>query len=112
MKRVEAIIKPFRLDDVKAALVEIGVQGMTVTEAKGLVATDGRKETLRGASFLFDFLPKLEIVVVVPDELVQDVIQKILDAARTGATGDGKLMVSPVLDAVRIRTNERGDMAL
>ena len=112
MKRVEAIIKPFRLDDVKDALAELGVQGMTVTEARGLAQTPGNPMALQKASFLYDFMPKLCVEVIVPDRLVPEVIQRIEQSARTGHAGDGRIIVSPVLEAVRIRTGERGDEAV
>ncbi len=107
MKKVEAIIKPFKLDDVKQALSSIGVQGMTVTEVKGFGRQKGHKEIYRGAEYLVDFLPKIKMEMVVQAELVDQVIEKIVSAARTGTIGDGKIFVSPVEAAIRIRTGDR-----
>ncbi len=112
MKKVEAIIKPFKLDDVKEALGQVGVLGMSVSEVKGFGRQKGHSELYRGAEYIVDFLPKIKIEVVVPDELVEKVVLALSDAARTGKIGDGKIMVVPVEDAVRIRTGERGDAAL
>ncbi len=107
MKKVEAVIKPFKLDDVKEALSSIGVQGMTVTEVKGFGRQKGHKEIYRGAEYLVDFLPKIKMEMVVPAEIVDQVIEKIISAARTGTIGDGKIFVTPVEAIVRIRTGER-----
>jgi nitrogen regulatory protein P-II 1 len=107
MKKVEAIIKPFKLDDVKQALSSIGVQGMTVTEVKGFGRQKGHKEIYRGAEYLVDFLPKIKMEMVVQAELVDQVIEKIVSAARTGTIGDGKIFVSPIEAAIRIRTGDR-----
>jgi nitrogen regulatory protein P-II 1 len=112
MKKVEAIIKPFKLDDVKEALGSVGVQGMTVTEVKGFGRQKGHKEIYRGAEYLVDFLPKIKVEVVVPKEMVDQVIEKIIAAARTGSIGDGKIFVMPVETVVRIRTGERNADAL
>lgn len=112
MKKVEAIIKPFKLDDVKDRLGEIGVQGITVLEVKGFGRQKGHTELYRGAEYVVDFLPKIKIEVVVPDDMVEDVIEAVVEAAHTGRIGDGKVFVVPVEDAVRIRTGERGDRAL
>ncbi len=112
MMKIEAIIKPFKLDEVKDALGEIGVQGMTVTEVKGFGRQKGHTELYRGAEYVVDFLPKLKIEVVVPDELVEKVTLALSDAARTGKIGDGKIFVLPVEEAIRIRTGESGDDAL
>jgi nitrogen regulatory protein P-II 1 len=112
MKKVEAIIKPFKLDDAKEALGEIGVQGMSVSEVKGFGRQKGHSELYRGAEYVVDFLPKLKIEVVVPDELVEKVTLALSDAARTGKIGDGKIFVIPVEEAIRIRTGESGDTAL
>ena len=112
MKKIEAIIKPFKLDEVKEALQEIGVQGMTVIEAKGYGRQKGHSETYRGAEYVVDFLPKLKIEVVTPDDLVPAVVEAITNAARTGKIGDGKIFVSEVLEAVRIRTGETGPSAI
>ncbi len=107
MKKVEAIIKPFKLDDVKDAVSSIGVEGMTVTEVKGFGRQKGHKEVYRGSEYLVDFLPKIKIEAVVPADLVPQVIEKIIAAARTGSIGDGKIFVLPIEAAVRIRTGER-----
>ena len=112
MKKVEAIIKPFKLDEVKDALGEIGVQGMTVTEVKGFGRTGGKREVYRGSAYVVDFVPKVKIEVVVPDELVAPLIEAVEKAAKTGRIGDGKIFVSPVEEAVRIRTGERGEDAI
>ncbi|MFI5300500.1 MAG: P-II family nitrogen regulator [Polyangiales bacterium] len=108
MKKVEAIIKPFKLDEVKDALTEVGVQGMTVTEVKGFGRTGGKKEVYRGSAYVVDFVPKVKVEVVVPDELVHPVIDAIEKAGKTGRIGDGKIFVTPIEEAVRIRTGERG----
>ncbi len=107
MKKIEAIIKPFKLDDVKEALSKIGVQGMTVSEVKGFGRQKGHKEIYRGAEYLVDFLPKIKVEMVVVSELVDQVIEKVVSAARTGTIGDGKIFVTPVDTVVRIRTGER-----
>jgi nitrogen regulatory protein P-II 1 len=112
MKNVVAIIKPFKLDDVKAALTDIGVQGMTVTEVKGFGRTGGKAEVYRGSAYVVDFVPKVKVEVVVHDDLVSQVIDAVERAAKTGRIGDGKIFVSEVGDAVRIRTGESGDTAL
>ncbi|MGA8830720.1 MAG: P-II family nitrogen regulator [Desulfomonilaceae bacterium] len=112
MNKVEAIIKPFKLDDVKEALHSLGVQGMTVTEVKGFGRQKGHKEIYRGAEYLVDFLPKIKVEVVVRTSLVNQVIEKIIAAARTGSIGDGKIFVTPVETVVRIRTGERDEDAL
>jgi len=112
MKKIEVIIKPFKLDDVKESLSSIGVQGMTVTEVKGFGRQKGHKEIYRGAEYLVDFLPKIKIEMVVTDDLVDQVIEKVVVAARTGSIGDGKIFVNPVEQAVRIRTDERDMDAL
>jgi nitrogen regulatory protein P-II 1 len=107
MKKVEAIIKPFKLDDVKEALSSVGVQGITVTEVRGFGRQKGHKEIYRGAEYLVDLLPKIKLEMVVPADLVDQVIEKVLVAARTGSIGDGKIFVYPVETTVRIRTGER-----
>ncbi len=112
MKKIEAIIKPFKLDEVKDALSEVGVQGMTVTEVKGFGRTGGKKEVYRGSAYVVDFVPKVKIEIVVPDELVHDVLDAIEKSAKTGRIGDGKIFVSPIEEAVRIRTGERGKDAI
>ncbi|RUM46374.1 MAG: P-II family nitrogen regulator [Hydrogenothermus sp.] len=112
MKKVEAIIKPFKLEEVKDALTEIGVYGMTVSEVKGFGKQKGHTELYRGAEYVIDFLPKLKIEVVVDDEIVEKVVEVISNAARTGRIGDGKIFIIPVEDAIRIRTGERGTEAI
>ena len=108
MKRVEAIIKPFKLDEVKDALAEVGIQGMTVTEVKGFGRTGGKKEVYRGSAYVVDFVPKVKIEVVVSDENLGSAIQAIRGAAQTGRIGDGKIFVSQIDEAIRIRTGETG----
>jgi len=112
MKKVEAIIKPFKLDDVKDALTEIGVQGMTITEVKGFGRSFGRKEIHRGSAYVVDFLPKVKVEVIVPESLVHQVLEAIEKAAKSDRIGDGKIFVRPVEGAVRIRTGERDDNAI
>jgi len=112
MKLVVAVIKPFKLDDVREALAEVGVQGITVTEVKGFGRQKGHTELYRGAEYVVDFLPKLKIEVVVPDDLAAQVVEAITSAARTGKIGDGKIFVSEVLEAIRIRTGETGPSAI
>jgi nitrogen regulatory protein P-II 1 len=112
MKRIEAIIRPAKLDEVKEALGELGVHGMTVSEVKGFGRTGGRKEVFRGSAYVVDFVPKVKLDIVAPDRLVPAVIDALEKAAKTGKIGDGKLFVSGVLDVVRIRTGERGDDAI
>ncbi len=112
MKKIEAVIKPFKLDEVKEALQDAGVQGMTVLEAKGYGRQKGHSELYRGAEYVIDFLPKIKIEVVVPDDMVPSVIDAIQTAARTGKIGDGKIFVSDVLDVIRIRTGETGAQAV
>ena len=112
MKKIEAVIKPFKLDEVKDALQDIGVQGMTVLEAKGYGRQKGHSELYRGAEYVIDFLPKLKIEVVAPDDMVEAIIEAIQGAARTGKIGDGKIFVSEILDVIRIRTGETGVQAI
>ncbi len=112
MKLITAIIKPFRLDDVRNALAEVGVNGMTVTEVKGFGRQRGHTELYRGAEYVVDFLPKAKIEAAVADDLVERVIEAIADSARTGKVGDGKIFVTPLEQAVRIRTGETDDSAL
>ncbi len=112
MKKIEAIIKPFKLDEVKEALHEIGVQGMTVTEVKGFGRQKGHTELYRGAEYVVDFLPKIKLEIAISDDLVEKVVEAIAGAANTGRIGDGKIFVLPIEQAVRIRTGERGDEAL
>ncbi len=112
MKKIEAVIKPFKLDDVKDALHEVGVSGITVTEVKGFGRQKGHTELYRGAEYVIDFLPKVKVEIVVEDVLVENVIQAITQAARTGRIGDGKIFVVPIDEAVRIRTGDRGPDAI
>ena len=112
MKKIEAIIKPFKLGDVKQALGEIGIKGMTVTEAKGHGRQKGHTEIYRGAEYVVDFVPKVKIEVVVDSAQVDEVVKAILDAANTGQIGDGKIFVTTVEEAIRIRTGERGRDAI
>ena len=112
MKKIEAIIKPFKLDEVKDALHEIGLRGITVTEAKGFGRQKGQTELYRGAEYVVDFLPKVKIEVVCEDSLVERAVEAITDAARTGRIGDGKIFVSTLDEVIRIRTGERGEDAV
>jgi len=112
LKQVTAIIKPFKLDEVREALAEVGVNGLTVTEVKGFGRQKGHTELYRGTEYVVDFLPKIRVEMVIPDSMVDDVIEAIVKAARTGKIGDGKIFVTPVEQAIRIRTSESGDAAL
>ncbi len=112
MKLVTAIVKPFRLDDVRNALAEVGIQGMTVSEVKGFGRQRGHTELYRGAEYVVDFLPKAKIEVAVPDDLADRVVEAIVDAAKTGKVGDGKIFVTALEHVIRIRTGETGDGAL
>jgi nitrogen regulatory protein P-II 1 len=112
MKKVEAIIKPFKLDEVKEALHGIGIQGMTITEVKGFGRQKGHTELYRGAEYVVDFLPKIKLEVAVADDVVDKVIDAIVEAANTGRIGDGKIFVLPIEEAIRIRTGERGTDAV
>ncbi|MEZ7980290.1 MAG: P-II family nitrogen regulator [Myxococcota bacterium] len=112
MKKIEAIIKPFKLDDVKEALGAIGVEGLTVTEVKGFGRQKGHTELYRGAEYVVDFLPKIKLEIVIEDDQAQPVIDAIIGAANTGKIGDGKIFVLPLEEAVRIRTGERGGAAV
>ena len=112
MKKIEATIKPFKLDEVKEALQEIGVQGLSVVEVKGFGRQEGHTELYRGAEYVVDFLPKVKIEVVLADDLVESAIESIQNAARTDKIGDGKIFVTPIEQAIRIRTGETGDDAL
>jgi nitrogen regulatory protein P-II 1 len=112
MKKIEAMIKPFKLDEVKEALQEMGVQGMTVTEAKGYGRQKGHTELYRGAEYVVDFLPKIKIELVVSDDQLQDALEAIQAAARTGRIGDGKIFVSEIIEVIRIRTGESGTAAI
>jgi len=112
MKKIEAIVKPFKLEEVKNALTKMGVQGMTVTEVKGFGRQKGHTESYRGTEYAIDFLPKSKIEIIIPDELVTPVIETIERAAKTGKIGDGKIFLSPVEEIIRIRTGERGKDAI
>ena len=112
MKKIEAVIKPFKLDEVKEALQELGVQGMTVIEAKGYGRQKGHTELYRGAEYVVDFLPKIKIEVVVADDQLESALEAIVGAARTGRIGDGKIFVSEITDVLRIRTGETGAAAV
>jgi len=112
MKKIEAIIKPFKLDDVKEVLTELGVIGMTVTEVRGFGRQKGHTELYRGSEYTIDFLPKVKIELVVPDQIVDKVVAAIVAAARTGSIGDGKVFVMPMGEAIRIRTGEKGESAI
>ncbi|GAM10822.1 P-II family nitrogen regulator [Geobacter pelophilus] len=112
MKKVEAIIKPFKLDEVKDALNEIGIQGITVSEIKGFGRQKGHTELYRGAEYVVDFIPKIKMEIIVSDDIVSKVVETIEQAAKTGRIGDGKIFVTPVEEVVRIRTGERGEDAL
>ena len=112
MKKVEAIIKPFKLDEVKEALSEIGVHGMTVTEVKGFGRTGGKKEVYRGSAYVVDFVPKVKLEIIVAEENVHQVTSAITEAARTGRIGDGKIFVTQVDEVIRIRTGETGEDAI
>jgi nitrogen regulatory protein P-II 1 len=112
MKKIEAIIKPFKLDEVKQALSEIGIMGMTVTEVKGHGRQKGHKEIYRGAEYQVDFLPKTKIEIIVEQSMVDSVVKKILESARTGKIGDGKIFVMPVEEVIRVRTGETGKDAI
>ena len=112
MKKIEAIIKPFKLDDVKEKLTEIGIKGMTITEVKGFGRQKGHTEIYRGAEYVVDFLPKIKIEIVIPDEMVDEVISTILKYAKTGKIGDEKIFVIPIDEVIRIRTGEKGEVAV
>ena len=112
MKKIEAIIKPFKLDDVKNALSQAGITGMTVSEVKGFGRQKGHTELYRGAEYVVDFLPKTKIEVVVSDGMVDNIVSVLTDSARTGKLGDGKIFITSVIESVRIRTGERGEDAL
>ena len=112
MKKIEAIIKPFKLDEVKDALSEVGVQGMTVTEVKGFGRTGGKKEVYRGSAYVVDFVPKVKLEIIAKDDMVQQILTTIAEAAKSGRIGDGKIFVTPVDEVIRIRTGERGEDAI
>lgn len=112
MKKIEAIIKPFKLDDVKEALNEIGIKGMTISEVKGYGRQKGHKEIYRGAEYVVDFIPKVKLEIVVDNSLVDQIVETIMKAANTGKIGDGKIFVLPVEEVVRVRTGEKGEEAI
>tara|TARA_Y100001960_G_C14761207_1_gene874225 strand:+ start:2091 stop:2429 length:339 start_codon:yes stop_codon:yes gene_type:complete len=112
MKRIEAIIKPFKLDEVKDALQEVGVHGITVTEAKGFGRQKGHTELYRGAEYVVDFLPKLKLDIIISDDLLEQAVEAIQKSAHTGRIGDGKIFVTNIEQAIRIRTGETGDTAI
>jgi nitrogen regulatory protein P-II 1 len=112
MKKIEAIIKPFKLDDVKEALASLGIEGMTVSEVKGFGRQKGHTEIYRGSEYTVDFLPKIKVEVVLGDSQVHEAAEAIVKAAKTGKIGDGKVFISPVDDAIRIRTDETGEQAV
>jgi nitrogen regulatory protein PII len=112
MKKIEAIIKPFKLEEVKDALAEVGIEGMTVVEVKGFGRQKGHTEIYRGSEYTVDFLPKIKLELVITDQSVDAAVEAIVKAAKTGKIGDGKVFVSPIEEAVRIRTEERGDKAV
>lgn len=112
MKKIEAIIKPFKLDDVREALTELGITGMTVSEIKGFGRQRGHTEVYRGAEYAVDFLPKVKIEVVLPDDQIERTVEVIIEAARSGKIGDGKIFVLPVEEVIRIRTGETGETAI
>lgn len=111
MKKITAMIKPFKLDDVREALSNIGIQGMTITEVKGFGRQKGHTEVYRGAEYSVDFLPKIQIDIVVGEHLIEQVVESIIEAARTGKVGDGKIFITPVEEVIRIRTGETGETA-
>jgi nitrogen regulatory protein P-II 1 len=112
VKKVEAIIKPFKLEEVKEALASVGVQGLTVLEVKGFGRQKGHKELYRGAEYVVEFLPKVKLEIVVPDEKLKEVVDAVVKAASTGRIGDGKIFVTTIDDAIRIRTGESGDIVI
>ena len=112
MKKIQAIIKPFKLDDVREALSELGINGMTVSEVKGFGRQKGHTELYRGAEYMVDFLPKVKLEIVIEDDLVEQCVEKVIEASRTGKIGDGKIFISDVERVIRIRTGEEGDQAL
>ncbi|MDI6688714.1 MAG: P-II family nitrogen regulator [Desulfobacterales bacterium] len=112
MKKIEAIIKPFKLDDVKEALNEIGIQGMTISEVKGYGRQKGHKEVYRGAEYVVDFIPKIKIEIVVETDMVDKTVQTIIQSVKTGKIGDGKIFVLPTEEVVRVRTGEKGEDAI
>ena len=112
MKKIEAIIKPFKMEDVKEALAEIGIEGMTISEVKGFGRQRGHTEIYRGSEYTVDFLPKVKFEIVLPDERIPKAVEAIVSSAKTGKIGDGKVFILPIEDAIRIRTEERGESAI
>ena len=112
MKKIEAIIKPFKLEEVKDALAEVGVEGMTVCEVKGFGRQKGHTEIYRGSEYTVDFLPKIKVEIVLPDNRADAAVQAVIKAAKTGKIGDGKIFVTPISEAIRIRTEEKGENAI
>jgi len=112
MKKIEAIIRPFKIDDVREALVEIGIKGMTITEVKGYGRQKGHTEMYRGSEYQIDFLPKMKIEIIAPDDSIDKIVETIIKSAKTGQVGDGKIFVYPVEDVIRVRTEESGEAAL
>ncbi|MFZ5776212.1 MAG: P-II family nitrogen regulator [Thermodesulfobacteriota bacterium] len=112
MKKIEAIIKPFKLDEVKEALNEMGIKGMTITEVKGYGRQKGHKEIYRGAEYIVDFIPKVKLEIIVESSMAEEVVTRIRNAANTGKIGDGKIFILPVEDVIRVRTGERGNEAI
>lgn len=112
MKKIEAIIRPFKIDDVREALIEIGIKGMTITEVKGYGRQKGHTEMYRGSEYQIDFLPKMKIEIIAPDASVDKIVETIIKSAKTGQVGDGKIFVYPVEDVIRVRTEESGEAAL
>ena len=112
MKKIEAIIKPFKLDEVKESLTKLGIKGMTISEVRGFGRQRGHTELYRGAEYVVDFLPKTKIEIIVTDDMVQKVVDVIMEAAKTGRIGDGKVFITPIEDVIRIRTGEKGEDAI
>lgn len=112
MKKIEAIVKPFKLDDIKEKLTELGIKGITISEVKGFGRQKGHTELYRGAEYIIDFIPKIKLELIIPDNLVDDVVSAIVESARTGRIGDGKIFVTPIEEVIRIRTGETGESAL
>lgn len=112
MKKIEAIIRPFKIDDVREALIEIGIKGMTITEVKGYGRQKGHTEMYRGSEYQIDFLPKMKIEIITPDEQVEKIVGTIIKSAKTGQVGDGKIFIYPVEEVIRVRTEESGEAAL
>ncbi|HEY9165571.1 MAG TPA: P-II family nitrogen regulator [Candidatus Kryptonia bacterium] len=112
MKKIEAIIRPFKIDDVREALIEIGIKGMTITEVKGYGRQKGHTEMYRGSEYQIDFLPKMKIEIIAPDDSVNKIVETIIKSAKTGQVGDGKIFIYPVEEVIRVRTEESGEAAL